>query len=42
MKLHKWTIDHKLIMELHDWFGNCMIMEFVLFGIYAFREKKKK
>ena len=42
MKLHKWIIDRKLIMELHDWFGNCMIMVFVLFGIYAFREKKKK
>ena len=33
MKLHKWIIDHKLIMELHDWFWNCMIMVFVLFGI---------
>ena len=41
MKLHKWTIDRKLIMELHDWFGNCMIMEFVLFG-YMHSEKKKE
>ena len=42
MKLHKWIIDRKLIMELHDWSGNCMIMVFVLFGMYAFRKKKQK